>query len=124
MTTRTTSKIVTFARPFKLKGVDRILPPGEYRVVTDEELIEELSFPVYRRMATMIFVPADSHRASSVEMVTIDPLDLKEAQDRDAEIPEASSATVQSQSGDDSREDCLMRINDPRIDRRRSKARP
>ena len=35
----------------------------------------------------MIFVPADSHRASSVEMVTIDPLDLKEAQDRDAEIP-------------------------------------
>jgi hypothetical protein len=87
MTTRTTSKIVTFARPFTLKGVDRILPPGEYRVVTDEELIEELSFPVYRRMATMIFVPADSHRASSVEMVTIDPLDLKEAQDRDAEIP-------------------------------------
>ena len=46
MTTRTTSKIVTFARPFTLKGVDRILPPGEYRVVTDEELIEELSFPV------------------------------------------------------------------------------
>src|ERR1700751_820036 len=61
MTTRTTSKIVTFARPFTLKGVDRILPPGEYRVVTDEELIEELSFPVYRRMATMLFVPADSH---------------------------------------------------------------
>jgi hypothetical protein len=26
---------------------------------------------------------ADSHRASSVEMVTIDPLDLKEAQDRE-----------------------------------------
>ena len=59
MTTRTTSKIVTFARPFTLKGVDQILPPGEYRVVTDEELIEELSFPVYRRMATMIFVPAE-----------------------------------------------------------------
>ena len=104
MTARTTSKIVTFARPFTLKGVDRILPPGEYRVVTDEELIEGLSFPVYRRMATMIFAPADSRRASSVEMVTIDPLDLKEAQDRDAE-PEASSATVQSQSGDDPRED-------------------
>ena len=104
MTPRTTSKIVV-ARPFTLKGVDRILPPGEYRVVTDEELIEKLSFPVYRRVATMIFVPADSHRASSVEMVTIDPLDLKEAQDRDVEIPEASSATVQSQSGDDPRED-------------------
>jgi hypothetical protein len=63
--------------------------------VTCEELIEELSFPVYRRAATMICVAADFHRASSVEMVTIDPLDLKEAQDRDVEIPEASSATVQ-----------------------------
>ena len=83
MTTRTTSKIVTFARPFTLKGVDRILPPGEYRIVTDEELIEELSFPVYRRVATMIFVPGISHHASSVEMVTIDPQELQAAQERD-----------------------------------------
>jgi hypothetical protein len=59
------------------------LPPGEYRIVTDEELIEELSFPVYRRVATMIFVPAVSHHASSVEMVTIDPQELQAAQERD-----------------------------------------
>jgi hypothetical protein len=57
------------------------LPPGEYRIVTDEELIEELSFPVYRRVATMIFVPA--HQASSVEMVAIDPQELQAAQERD-----------------------------------------
>jgi hypothetical protein len=36
-----------------------------------EELNEELSFPVYRRVATMIFVPAESGSASTVEMVTI-----------------------------------------------------
>jgi hypothetical protein len=84
MTMRTSNKTVTFARPFLLKGVDRTLPAGGYRVVTDEELIEELSFPVYRRVATMIFVPADSH-SSSVEMVSIDPRDLQEAQDRDLE---------------------------------------
>ena len=59
MTTRTSNKTVNFARPFLLKGVDRILAPGEYRVVTDEELIEELSFPVYRRVGTMILVPAE-----------------------------------------------------------------
>ncbi len=41
--------------------------------MTDEELIEELSFAVYRRVSTMIFVPGDSHHASSVEMVAIDP---------------------------------------------------
>ena len=80
-TMRTTSKIVTLVHPFTLKGVDRILPAGNYRVVTDEELIEELSFPVYRRVSTMIFVPGKS--ASSVEMVAIDPQDLHAAQERD-----------------------------------------
>ena len=63
------ASMVTFARPFTLKGVDRVLSAGDYRVVTDEELIEELSFPVYRRVSTMIFVPAKS--ASSVEMVAM-----------------------------------------------------
>ena len=71
---------MSFARPFLLKGVDRVLAAGQYKVITDEELIEELSFPVYRRVATMIFVPADSQNSSSVE--------LQDAQeDRDAEAP-------------------------------------
>jgi hypothetical protein len=87
MIARTRSKTVVFARPFLLKGVDRILPAGAYRVVTDEDLIEGLSFPVYRRISTMIFVPAQSHSASSVEMVTVDPMDLQAAQDRDAGAP-------------------------------------
>jgi hypothetical protein len=86
MIARERSKIVAFSRPFLLKGVDRELPAGDYRVVTDEELIEGISFPVYRRVATMIFVPAQSSRTSSVEMVTIDPLDLQAAQDRDAAV--------------------------------------
>jgi hypothetical protein len=81
MVKRSHSKSVVFTQPFELKGIDRILPPGDYRVVTDEELIEDLSFPVYRRVSTMIFVPAES--ASSVEMVTIDPQDLQAAQQRD-----------------------------------------
>jgi hypothetical protein len=83
MTVRTSNKTVTFAHPFLLKGVDRILAAGDYRIVTDEELIEELSFPVYRRVATMIFVPAESGSASTVEMVTIDPQDLEAAQELD-----------------------------------------
>jgi len=85
MTIRTSSKTVSFARPFLLKGVDWVLAAGQYKVITDEELIEELSFPVYRRVATMIFVPADSQNSSSVEMVAIDPRDLQDAQDRDAQ---------------------------------------
>jgi len=82
MSGRAREKIVTFDRPFMLKGVDRVLPAGQYRVTTDEELIESLSFPVYRRVATMIFVPAPQRGA--MEMVTIDPADLQVAQQRDA----------------------------------------
>ena len=51
--------------------------------MTDEELIEGLSFPAYRRLATMMVVPAQSHHASSVEMLNIDPLDLAAALQRD-----------------------------------------
>ncbi|MGB6447507.1 MAG: hypothetical protein WBE48_04605 [Xanthobacteraceae bacterium] len=83
MIARALNKTVVFSKPFLLKGVDRMLPAGDYRVVTDEELIEGLSFPVYRRVSTMIFVPA-TQGASAIEMVTIDPLDLRGALDRDA----------------------------------------
>ena len=79
---RTTTKTVTFHGPFWLKGVDYALPPADYRVVTDEELIEGLSFSAYRRVSTVIFVPGPS--GSAVEMVTIDPLDLQAALEQDA----------------------------------------
>jgi hypothetical protein len=85
MITRTRDKTWTFSKPFVLKGVDRPLPAGDYRVATDEELIEGLSFPVYRRVATMIFVPGTAGRNSSVEMVTVDPADLQAAQEQDAD---------------------------------------
>lgn len=84
MSMRTKSKTVSFKFPFSLKGVDRELAPGDYRVLTDEELIEGLSFPVYRRLSTMILVPAQFHQLSSVELVPVDPSDLKAAQQRDA----------------------------------------
>ena len=77
MTIRTTSKTITFNRPFCLKGVDRWLPPGDYRVATDKELIEGLSFLAYHRISTVIFVPAQS--GSAVETVTIEPLELQAA---------------------------------------------
>ena len=85
MTMLTTTKTVTFHRPFCLKGADRLLPPADYRVVTDEELIEEsLSFSAYRRISTAMFVPAEA--GSAVEMVAIDPLNLEAALEQDAAI--------------------------------------
>jgi hypothetical protein len=83
MLTRTRRNHVVFRHPFGVKGVDQILPPGSYQIVTDEQLIEGLSFPVYRRVSTMIIVPARSARGSSIEMVPIAPHDLAAAQARD-----------------------------------------
>jgi hypothetical protein len=82
MLTRTRDQTWTFNKAFVLNGVDRRLPPGSYRVVTDEELIEGLSFPAYRRVATMMFVPGSN--GSSLEMLTIDPAELQTAHERDA----------------------------------------
>jgi hypothetical protein len=81
MTMRTVTKTVTFHRPFHLKGIDRVLPSADYRVMTDEELIGGLSFSAYRRVSTRILVPAES--GCAVEMVDIDPSDLQAAMDRD-----------------------------------------
>jgi hypothetical protein len=90
MIARTREKMVSFTKPFVLEGVDHPIPAGEYRVKTDEELIEGISFPVYRRVATMIFVPAQSPRGS-IEMLTIDPAALKAALDRDATVDEVAA---------------------------------
>jgi hypothetical protein len=82
MTIRTIRKTIAFRRPFYLKGVDRLLPPGDYSVVTDEELIEGLSFSAYHRISTVMFVPAQS--GSAIEMVTIQPLELEATLEQDA----------------------------------------
>ena len=59
-----------------------MLPAGSYDVVTDEELIESLSFPIYRRIATTMLVPTQSYQGS-VELLTVDPLNLAAAKERD-----------------------------------------
>jgi hypothetical protein len=81
--TRTKRVTMTFRHPFSLHGIERRLAPGQYEVVTDEALIEELSFPVYRRVATLIFLPAEAYEPSSIEMVNVDPADLAAAYARD-----------------------------------------
>ncbi|MFK4506578.1 hypothetical protein ACVIW2_000407 [Bradyrhizobium huanghuaihaiense] len=87
MTTRSRRETVTFRHPFRIKGIDRLLPPGAYEVITDEEMIEGLSFASFRRVATMIMVPAASPRGSTMEMISISPVDLADAQRIDADAP-------------------------------------
>lgn len=84
MTTRTRRETISFARPFRLAGIDRLLPAGAYEVITDEEMIEGLSFASFRRVATMIMVPAAA-RGGSMEMISIDPAELERARRTNAD---------------------------------------
>ena len=84
MTMRSRREMITFKHPFRIKGIDRLLPPGAYEVITDEEMIEGLSFASFRRVATMIMVPAAPPRTLTMERISISPVDLADAQRIDA----------------------------------------
>ena len=84
MTVRTSRKSVTFTQPFSLTGFDEVQPAGTYTVETDEELLPGLSFPAYRRVATLIFLRSRGRGPIVEEVVNIDPLELQAAQERDA----------------------------------------
>jgi len=86
MTIRSRRETVTFRHPFQIRGVDRVLPAGSYEVITDEEMIEGLSFAAFRRVATMIEVPAETGRA--IELISIGSVDLSDAQRLDASAPD------------------------------------
>ena len=83
MAIRTSTKIVTFKRPFILGGFNEVLPAGAYSVETDEEPIEGISFLVYRRIMTLIHLPARSGNPGLTRTLTIDPNELEEALMRD-----------------------------------------
>jgi hypothetical protein len=87
---RTTDTTVVFQRPFALRGVERSLPAGTYRVITDETPIEGVSFLAYRRISTVMLVPGGVS-GQSIEMVEVDPTDLENARLRDAEPVRYSS---------------------------------
>ncbi|MCS3503743.1 putative membrane protein [Bradyrhizobium japonicum] len=82
MTTRSRRETVTFKNPFHIRGIARELPAGPYEVVTDEEMIDGLSFAVWRRVATLITVPSEAVQGAT-EMRSIGSVDLADAQRAD-----------------------------------------
>ncbi len=87
MPERTTNSSVTFMHPFSLIGLDGVQPAGTYLVETVEETLDNLSFVAYRRVSTTIVLPAVGTDTGQRQVVTIDPDDLKAAQERDLETP-------------------------------------
>jgi len=93
MATRTSSKTVTFMRPFRLSAMDREQPAGSYTIETDEERLETRSLPAYRRLATFIRLPLRAGAPGS-EVIIIDPTELDAALARDAAPEQYGPETV------------------------------
>lgn len=83
MPTRTQERLVTIRQPFELANADKPLPKGTYRIVSEEESIEGLSFLAYRSTYRAIAVPlhdrgvasADPRGSASEELI---PISLEE----------------------------------------------
>ena len=88
MTMRTTSRTVTFIHPFNLSGMDKEQPAGTYTVETDEELLQTSSLPAYKRISTLIRLPARPRSTMVTQIVEINPLELAAALARDAQPDE------------------------------------
>lgn len=76
---RTSTAIVTFRHPFKLGDADEVYPAGSYSIETDEELLQGVSFPAYRRMATTMQRISENAPAYLMAVETINPLHLEAA---------------------------------------------
>jgi hypothetical protein len=83
MTVRTTRPKVTFHAPFILDGMESPQPCGTYNVETDEELIQGLSFPVYKRIGMRLLL-TNQQRPGVVEELVIDPAALTVALAKDS----------------------------------------
>jgi len=110
MTIRTRRETVTFRHPFRIQGIDRLLPAGSYQVIADEETIQAETVSAWRRIGTSIMLPVegalDSKKPNKIpnkkthkethkkmgkqmceEMRAIHALDLADAIATDAGVP-------------------------------------
>jgi hypothetical protein len=102
---RSTTMNATFRHTFALKGLERPIPPGTYRVDVEEELIDGLSFLAYRGLATFIKVPMATH-SGSIQSLLVDPKELEQALTRDAAAADAATACKPGPAGS-ARRQCL-----------------
>jgi hypothetical protein len=89
MTIRTSTKTVTFTRPFVLRGIEGAQPAGTYEVETNEELLQTL-IPSYLTLSTLIRLPARLGGAALNQVVDIDSAEMTAALARDAK-PESTA---------------------------------
>ncbi|MDP3739118.1 MAG: hypothetical protein Q8R02_17130 [Hyphomonadaceae bacterium] len=88
MTSRLTTRTVTFTRPFILDEINSELPAGSYTVETEEEPLDGVSFLAYRRVSTS-FIVRPGPEVTGTQMWLIHPDGLAAALERDRETAPA-----------------------------------
>ncbi|HLY58081.1 MAG TPA: hypothetical protein VKS60_21140 [Stellaceae bacterium] len=88
----TTETLITFRRAFSLASLDRRQPAGTYRLVTEDEEIDGLSFLAFRRAATLLHLPAVPNASGGSEIVPVDPIELAAALEADRQAHSESAA--------------------------------
>ncbi|WP_417712091.1 hypothetical protein [Roseibium aggregatum] len=79
MNTRSTRSTVKFLQPFSLREHSDVLPAGDYEIVVEEELLQDMNFLGYRKSATYLIVDGKGR----TEMREISGNDLEAALRRD-----------------------------------------
>jgi hypothetical protein len=77
LTIRTTRSVASFSEPFSLRGVEDVLPPGDYNVYFEDELVQGLSRAAYRRVSTILQIPSISSPQEQSRLVSISATDLE-----------------------------------------------
>ena len=91
MSERSTVTTVTFQHPFSLSDLEGPQAAGTYTVETVDTSLDTLSFVAWRRISTLIMVPAIGVAGRQRQMILIDPSELDMALKRDAEAQSASA---------------------------------
>ena len=81
MLTRTSHSQVTFRRPFRLSGMDALVPAGTYALDVEEERLDTLTVEAWRQTAVVLQITA----AGITEYLAVDPQELREAMECDGD---------------------------------------
>lgn len=79
MTMRTTSTTVTFRRSFRLGKSGEQFPAGNYSIETDDDLLQDVSFPAYQRTGTLVQRINDPSHKRILPMAGVDSRQLEAA---------------------------------------------
>jgi hypothetical protein len=76
---RMTTRAVTFRHPFTIRGIEGWQPAGRYIIEMEDELLQALSFPAWRRVHTAIRLPRRPGASMMEQVAVMDPAEVEAA---------------------------------------------